>query len=163
MSKGAPKKRGTPKSVRLPVAARGMRIGLLGGSFNPPHEAHRDISLTALRRLGLDRVWWLVSPKNPLKESSGLPGVEARVAAATKMARHPRIDVTGFAGRSAYTIDLLAELKRRFPGVQFVWLMGADNLVQFHRWRAWEEIFALLPIAVFDRPLSGEEIAKLAQ
>ncbi len=138
--------------MRLPVAARGMRIGLLGGSFNPPHEAHRDISLTALRRLGLDRVWWLVSPANPLKDNSGLPGVEARVAVATEIARHPRIDVTGFAGPSAYTIDLLSELKRRFPGVEFVWLMGADNLAQFHRWRAWEDIFALLPIAVFDRP-----------
>ena len=138
--------------MRLPVAEPGMRIGLLGGSFNPPHEAHRKISLTALRRLGLDRVWWLVSPVNPLKDNSGLPSVEARVEAARETARHPRIEVTGFSGRSAYTIDLLTELKRRFPGVRFVWLMGADNLAQFHRWRAWEEIFALQPIAVLDRP-----------
>jgi len=138
--------------MRLPAAAPGMRIGLLGGSFNPPHEAHRSISLTALRRLGLDRVWWLVSPANPLKDNSGLPSIEARVEAATKLARHPRIEVTGFSGRSPYTIDLVTELKRRLPGVEFVWLMGADNLAQFHRWRAWEEIFAALPIAVFDRP-----------
>jgi nicotinate-nucleotide adenylyltransferase len=138
--------------MRLPAAAPGMRIGLLGGSFNPPHEAHRSISLTALRRLGLDRVWWLVSPANPLKDNSGLPSVQARVEAAAELARHPRIEVTGFSGRSAYTIDLLTALKRRFPGVEFVWLMGADNLAQFHRWRAWEEIFAFLPIAVFDRP-----------
>jgi len=138
--------------MRLPAAAPGMRIGLLGGSFNPPHEAHRSISLTALRRLGLDRVWWLVSPANPLKDNSGLPSVQARVEAATELARHPRIEVTGFSGRSAYTIDLVTELRRRFPGVEFVWLMGADNLAQFHRWRAWEEIFAALPIAVFDRP-----------
>jgi nicotinate-nucleotide adenylyltransferase len=138
--------------MRLPAAAPGMRIGLLGGSFNPPHEAHRSISLTALRRLGLDRVWWLVSPANPLKDNAGLPSVQARVEAAAELARHPRIEVTGFSGRSAYTIDLVTELKRRFPGVEFVWLMGADNLAQFHRWRAWEEIFASLPIAVFDRP-----------
>jgi len=138
--------------MRLPAAAPGMRIGLLGGSFNPPHEAHRSINLTALRRLGLDRVWWLVSPANPLKDNAGLPSVQARVEAAAELARHPRIEITGFSGRSAYTIDLVTELKRRFPGVEFVWLMGADNLAQFHRWRAWEEIFASLPIAVFDRP-----------
>ncbi len=129
-----------------------MRIGLLGGSFNPAHEAHREISLFALKRLGLDRVWWVVSPVNPLKDASGLPRLEARVEAARKMARHPRIDVTGFTGGSAYTVDLLTALKRRFPGVQFVWLMGADNLAEFHLWRDWEKIFGLLPIAVFDRP-----------
>ncbi len=129
-----------------------MRIGLLGGSFNPPHQAHREISLAALKRLGLDQVWWLVTPGNPLKDRSKLASLESRVEAARKMARHPRIEVTGFAGGSAYTIDLLAELKRRLPGVNFVWLVGADNLAQFHRWRAWEEIFAAMPIAVLDRP-----------
>jgi nicotinate-nucleotide adenylyltransferase len=134
------------------MAARNMRIGLLGGSFNPAHEAHREISLTALKRLGLDQVWWLVAPGNPLKDPSKLASLESRVEAARKMARHPRIEVTGFAAGSAYTIDLLAELKRRFPGVNFVWLMGADNLAQFHRWRAWEEIFAAVPMAVLDRP-----------
>lgn len=131
-----------------------MRIGLLGGSFNPPHAAHREISLTALKRLGLDQVWWLVTPGNPLKDASDLPSLKKRVAAAKELASHPRIEVTGFAGEraSAYTIDLLTELKRRFPAVSFVWLMGADNLADFHRWRAWQEIFGLLPIAVFDRP-----------
>ena len=129
-----------------------MRIGLLGGSFNPPHEAHLEISLTALKRLGLDRVWWLVTPGNPLKDPSKLASLESRVEAARKMARHPRIEVTGFAGGSAYTIDLLAELKRRFPGVNFVWLMGADNLADFHRWQAWQQIFESMPIAVLDRP-----------
>lgn len=129
-----------------------MRIGLLGGSFNPPHAAHREISLTALKRLGLDRVWWLVSPGNPLKDPARLPALEARIEAARKVARHPRIDVTGYSGGSAYSIDLLTALKRRFPGVQFVWLMGADNLAEFHRWRDWEQIFGLVPIAVFDRP-----------
>jgi nicotinate-nucleotide adenylyltransferase len=150
---GAPKE--SPKSkgaARLPMAAPSMRIGLLGGSFNPPHAAHREISLTVLKRLGLDQVWWLVSPANPLKDPATLPSLEIRVDAARKMARHPRIEVTAFAGGSPYTVDLLTELKRRFPGVNFVWLMGADNLAQFHRWRAWEKIFALLPIAVLDRP-----------
>jgi nicotinate-nucleotide adenylyltransferase len=134
------------------MAAPKMRIGLLGGSFNPPHEAHRQISLTALKRLGLDQVWWLAAPSNPLKDASKLSDLGARVEAARNMARHPRIEVTGFAGGSAYTIDLLTELRRRFPGVNFVWLMGADNLAQFHRWRAWEEIFTLMPVAVLDRP-----------
>ncbi|HEV7463920.1 MAG TPA: nicotinate-nucleotide adenylyltransferase [Methyloceanibacter sp.] len=136
------------------MAAPHMRIGLLGGSFNPPHEAHLEISLTALKRLGLDQVWWLVSPGNPLKDASKLPSLKKRVAAAQEAASHPRIEVTGFAGEkgSPYTIDLLTELKRRFPGVAFVWLMGADNLSDVHRWRAWQEIFAIMPIAVFDRP-----------
>jgi nicotinate-nucleotide adenylyltransferase len=134
------------------MAAPAMRIGLLGGSFNPPHEAHREISLSALKRLGLDRVWWLVSPANPLKDPSALQSLETRIEAARRMSRHPRIDVTGFGGASAYTVDLLTELKRRFPGVRFVWLMGADNLAQLHLWHDWEKIFALQPIAVFDRP-----------
>ena len=134
------------------MAAPGLRIGLLGGSFNPAHAAHRAISLEALKRLGLDRVWWIVSPANPLKDRSALPSQKARIDAARKIARNPRIDVTGFSGGSAYTVDLLAALKRRFPGVRFVWLMGADNLAEFHRWRDWEQIFGLVPIAVFDRP-----------
>jgi nicotinate-nucleotide adenylyltransferase len=129
-----------------------MRIGLLGGSFNPPHEAHRAISLEALRRLKLDRVWWLVAPRNPLKDPSALPSPEARVKAAQEVARHPRIDATSFSGGSVYTADLIAALTRRFPGVRFVWLMGADNLSGFHRWRDFEDIFARVPIAVFDRP-----------
>jgi nicotinate-nucleotide adenylyltransferase len=129
-----------------------MRIGLLGGSFDPPHAAHRAISLTALKRLGLDQVWWLVTPGNPLKEGSKPASLEGRVKSAMKLARHPRIEVTGFASASAFTIDVLMELRRRFPGVNFVWLMGADNLTDFHRWRAWEDIFALVPIAVLDRP-----------
>lgn len=133
------------------MAASGMRIGLLGGTFDPPHEAHREISLTALKRLGLDQVWWLVTPGNPLKTSKPA-SLESRVKAARTLARHPRIAITGFCAGSAYTIDLLLELKRRFPGVNFVWLMGADNLAEFHCWRAWEDIFAALPIAVLDRP-----------
>jgi len=136
------------------MAMPGMRIGLLGGSFNPAHDAHREISLTALKRLGLDRVWWLVTPGNPLKDVSKLPGLDKRVAAAKTIARHPAIEVTGFDGGSGagYTIDLLKTLIRRFPGVHFVWLMGADNLAHFHRWKAWPDIFATMPVAVLDRP-----------
>jgi nicotinate-nucleotide adenylyltransferase len=136
------------------MAAAGMRIGLLGGSFNPAHDAHREISLTALKRLGLDQVWWLVTPGNPLKDVSKLPGLAERVPAADRVAHDPRIKVTGFDGGSGsgYTIDLLKALKQRFPSVHFVWLMGADNLAQFHRWKAWPEIFATMPIAVLDRP-----------
>jgi nicotinate-nucleotide adenylyltransferase len=129
-----------------------MRIGLLGGSFDPAHDAHREISLTALKRLGLDSVWWLVTPGNPLKDVSKLPALAGRVAAAREIARHPRIAVTGFDGGTGYTIDLLKALKRRFPSVHFVWLMGADNLAQFHRWKDWAGIFSLVPIAVLDRP-----------
>lgn len=131
-----------------------MRIGLLGGSFNPAHEAHRDISLTALKRLRLDQVWWVVTVGNPLKDASQLTSLADRVVEAQRLARHPRITATGFevATGSNYTIDLILALKRRLPQVHFVWLMGADNLVSFHRWKAWPEIFGLVPVAVLDRP-----------
>jgi nicotinate-nucleotide adenylyltransferase len=151
-----PSKSLTPeeKAARLPMVSPRMRVGLLGGSFNPAHAAHVEISLTAQKRLGLDQVWWLVTPGNPLKRTSKLPSLSERVAAARKVANHPRIAVTGFPGEkgSTYTIDLLNELKRRFPGVSFVWLMGADNLAEFHRWRSWQKIFETTPIAVLDRP-----------
>jgi nicotinate-nucleotide adenylyltransferase len=141
--------------TQLPMAAPNMRVGLLGGSFNPPHQAHIDISLAALKRLDLDRVWWLVTPGNPLKDGAEVPHLAERVQAAKETAaKHPGIEVTGFGGQkgSPYTIDVLTELKRRFPMVKFVWLMGADNLADFHRWRAWDQIFRLTPIAVLDRP-----------
>lgn len=140
--------------LKAPAAASGMRIGLLGGSFDPAHEAHREISLAALKRLGLDQVWWLVTPGNPLKNVSKLPDLKTRVAAGARVANHPRIVVTGYDGctGSGYTIDLLKALRRRFSDVYFVWLMGADSLVDFHRWKSWPEIFSMLPIAVLDRP-----------
>jgi nicotinate-nucleotide adenylyltransferase len=151
-----PSKRLTPeeRAARLPMVSPRMRIGLLGGSFNPAHAAHVEISLTALKRLGLDQVWWVVTPGNPLKRSSKLLGLSERVEAARKIANHPRIAVTGFPGEKGppYTVALLTELKRRHPAVSFVWLMGADNLAEFHRWRSWQRIFETAPIAVLDRP-----------
>ena len=140
---------------RLPLHAPGLRVGLFGGSFNPPHEAHRAASLFAMRRLGLDRVWWLVTPGNPLKDADRLPRLEQRLAAARSLADHPRIDVTDLEATlgTRYSVDTLRMLKRRYPLVRFVWLMGADNLVNFHRWKNWRAIAALVPIAVVDRGL----------
>jgi nicotinate-nucleotide adenylyltransferase len=131
-----------------------MAIGLLGGSFNPAHEAHRLISLTALKRLGLSRVWWLVSPGNPLKSHSDLAPLDERVRRARRMADHPLIEVTAYEAAlgTSYTAETLRVLKTRRPGVRFVWLMGGDNLAGFHRWRDWRRIFELMPIAVADRP-----------
>jgi nicotinate-nucleotide adenylyltransferase len=141
----------------LPPHADGLRIGLLGGSFNPPHAAHRAVSLLAMKRLALDRVWWLVSPGNPLKDISALPSLAQRIAAAKAVAHHPRIDVTGIEAAlgTRYTADTLRRLLTRCPNVRFVWLMGADNLAQFHRWQDWQGIAALLPMAVIDRPTAS--------
>jgi nicotinate-nucleotide adenylyltransferase len=141
-------------SARLPRHARGLRIGLFGGTFNPPHQGHKQASLLALRRLRLDLIWWLVTPGNPLKENSGLPSLATRLAAASIVASHPKIAVTGIeeAIGSRSSFDTLLWLKRRCPGVEFVWIMGADNLSNFHRWQHWREICALMPIAVIDRP-----------
>ncbi|CAN2534013.1 nicotinate-nucleotide+adenylyltransferase [Methylocapsa aurea] len=140
--------------IRLPPHAPGMRIGLFGGSFDPPHEGHAHVSQVALRRLALDRLWWLVTPGNPLKETAGLPSLAGRIDAAKKIARDPRIAVTGIEAAigARYTADTLRFLHRRCPGVRFVWIMGADNLLQFHRWRDWEEIARTTPIAIVDRP-----------
>ncbi len=140
--------------VRLPPHAPGMRIGLFGGSFDPPHEGHALASRLALARLRLDRLWWLVSPGNPLKDTRGLAALSERIDAARRLARDPRIAVTGLEAEigARYTADTLRYLRARCPGVRFVWIMGADNLLQFHRWRDWEEIMRAVPVAVIDRP-----------
>jgi nicotinate-nucleotide adenylyltransferase len=137
------------------------RIGLLGGSFNPAHEGHREISLAALKLLRLDAVWWLVSPANPLKEGSGYDYApyEERMAAARRVADHPRIIVSNFEERRGlqYTVDTLQALLDLWPQIRFVWLMGADSLAGFHRWRNWRRIASLVPFAAFNRPGSAEE------
>ena len=145
---------GAASSRTLPPWAPGLRIGLFGGSFNPPHEGHRLASLTAMKRLGLDRVWWIVTPGNPLKDTGRLPDLGTRMAAVRRMARHPRIVVTGIEAviGTRYTVDTVAYLMRRCPGVRFVWIMGADNLLQLPRWRRWRELIDLVPIAAVDRP-----------
>jgi nicotinate-nucleotide adenylyltransferase len=128
--------------------------GLLGGSFNPAHHAHRSISLAALDALGLDEVWWLVSPGNPLKPAAGMAPLAARMASARAMARHAPIRPTAIEQRlgTRYTSDTLAKLVRRYPDRRFIWLMGADNLVQFSQWRQWRRIARTVPIAVIARP-----------
>ncbi len=132
---------------------RRRRIGLLGGSFNPAHEGHLHLSREALKRLGLDEVWWLVSPQNPLKSAAGMAPLSQRLAGARKMAGDPRIKVTDLerrlgARRTARTLDALTA---RFPALRFVWLMGADNLAQMPHWWRWTQIFKAVRVAVFDR------------
>jgi nicotinate-nucleotide adenylyltransferase len=144
----------SPGRIAFPNTSDGLRIGLQGGSFNPAHAAHRQLSLLALKRLQLDRVWWLVSPGNPLKDTRELPSLATRIEAAQEIAAHPAIQVTGLEAAlgTRYTVDTIVALRRRFPKVRFVWLMGADNLAQFHHWRNWERIAGQIPIAVIDRP-----------
>lgn len=131
-----------------------MKVGLLGGSFNPAHEGHAHVAETALARLGLDAVIWLVSPQNPLKSSHETQPLAVRMASARKQARGPRMIVSDAEGRmeAQYTLDTLRVLKARHPGVRFVWLMGADNLASFHRWKGWVEIMHEAPVAVVSRP-----------
>jgi nicotinate-nucleotide adenylyltransferase len=140
--------------VRLPPTCPGLRVGLYGGSFNPAHLGHRHVSRVALRRLGLDRIWWMVTPGNPLKDRTNLASIDARVAAAQAIAAHPRITVTAFESRigAQYTRQSLRYLTARHPSVRFVWIMGADSLATFHRWAGFREIAATMPIAIIDRP-----------
>ncbi|WP_422049374.1 nicotinate-nucleotide adenylyltransferase [Shimia sp.] len=150
----------------LPYVARGQRIGLLGGSFDPPHAGHVHITLEAMKRFGLDQVWWLVSPGNPLK-ARGPAGLGRRLLAARALMQHPRVFVSDFETQAGtrYTAETIARLQQAVPQAQFVWLMGADNLAQFHRWKDWQEIMARVPVGVLARP--GDRIeartAKAAQ
>lgn len=131
-----------------------MTVGLFGGSFNPPHAGHALVAEIALRRLRLDRLWWIVTPGNPLKSPGELAPLDNRIAASRALARDPRIRVTAFeAGhRLRYTADTIAFIRARRPGVAFVWIMGADNLAGFHRWQRWRQIATTVPIAIIDRP-----------
>jgi nicotinate-nucleotide adenylyltransferase len=141
-------------NVRAPLSAPGQRIGLMGGSFNPPHRAHLAISEGALKRLGLDQVWWLVSPGNPLKSHADLAPLDQRLAQCRALATDPRIKITALEADlgSPFTAVTVAFLTRRFPAVSFVWIMGGDNLAGFHRWRHWRDIAFSVPMAVADRP-----------
>lgn len=139
------------------------RIGLLGGSFNPAHRGHRHISLEVMRRLGLDEIWWLVSPQNPLKPADGMAPLAARLASARKLARRAPIRAKAIEAElgTSYTVDTLRELSRHYPQHRFVWIMGADNLLQFNRWKRWRDIAAQVPIVVVARPhyIKGARLA----
>ena len=130
------------------------RIGLLGGSFNPAHSGHRQLSIHAIRALALDEVWWMVSPGNPLKPAKGMAPFEARMASARAMARHAPIRVTAIEKRlkTRYTVDTLTKIPRVFPRHRFIWLMGEDTVAQFHQWKDWRGLARMVPIAVLSRP-----------
>jgi nicotinate-nucleotide adenylyltransferase len=140
--------------VKTPLVAPGLRIGVMGGSFNPPHEGHAIVAITAMKRLRLDQVWWLVTPGNPLKTNSSLAPLDARMAACRALAKGPRMRVTAFEAQlqTPYTAATLDFLQLRYPTVTFVWIMGADNLAGFHRWQHWRDIARHMAIAVVDRP-----------
>jgi nicotinate-nucleotide adenylyltransferase len=137
----------------IPYARAGQTIGLLGGSFDPAHEGHVHITREALKRLGLDQVWWLVSPRNPLK-TRGPAVLGRRLAAAKKLMQHPRVKISDFETLmgTRYTADTLQALQKSYPGVRFVWLMGADNMAGLHRWGNWRAIMEQVPVAVIARP-----------
>ena len=138
---------------QMPFAPQGLRVGLLGGSFDPPHAGHLHISTWALKEFGLDQVWWLVSPGNPLKEHGPAP-LEKRMAACRSLVQHPRIKVTDLESKlgTRYTAETLEKLLELYTGVRFVWLMGADNLASFHKWDRWSDIMEMVPIGVLARP-----------
>lgn len=149
--------RGRSRLRQLPHATPGLRVGLLGGSFDPAHAGHVHITHEALRRFGLDRVWWLVTPGNPLKADAPA-ALERRLAAARAIMRHPRVEVTDVEARlgTRYTAQTLQRLSVLYPGVRFVWLMGADNLATFHKWQNWRGIMRSVPVGVLARP--GEQV-----
>jgi nicotinate-nucleotide adenylyltransferase len=140
--------------LKMPHVESGMAVGLFGGSFNPPHAGHVLLAEIALRRLQLDQLWWIVTPGNPLKSLKELTPLKDRLAACERLAEDPRVKVTAFeaAHHIRYTADTLALVKRRNPDVNFVWLMGADGLKNFHLWQRWQKIALTFPIAVIDRP-----------
>ena len=141
-------------AVKTPLVFPGQRVGIMGGTFNPAHGGHGIVAETAVKRLQLDQLWVVVTPGNPLKANGGLPPLGERMRDARKFAKQPRMKVTGFEAElgTPYTAAMLNFLKRRYPDVHFVWVMGADNLASFDRWQHWQSIAAAFPIAVVDRP-----------
>lgn len=155
MAEAFPASRGIPaRYLRMPHVEKGMAVGLFGGSFNPPHAGHALVAEIALRRLRLDQLWWIVTPGNPLKSAAELAPLSERLRRSEAVAGDPRIRVTAFEARHSvrFTADTLALVKAHNPGVDFVWVMGADNLRDFHRWQRWRRIAMTVPIAVIDRP-----------
>lgn len=148
--------------LRMPHVEKGMAVGLFGGSFNPPHEGHALVAETALRRLGLDQLWWMVTPGNPLKDHKQLAPLAERIRMSESIAPGPRIKVTAFEKRlgQSYTAKTLERVQALNRGVNFVWIMGADNLATFHKWQNWRKIACTFPIAVIDRP--GSTLAYLS-
>jgi nicotinate-nucleotide adenylyltransferase len=140
--------------MRMPYVEKRMQVGLFGGSFNPSHAGHALVAEIALRSLQLDQLWWIVTPGNPLKAGRELAPLARRIELSEALADDPRIKVTGFeaAFNVRYTADTLDLVRKRNPGVDFVWVMGADNLAQFHHWQRWRAIVLTFPIAVIDRP-----------
>ncbi|WP_144049213.1 nicotinate-nucleotide adenylyltransferase [Liberibacter crescens] len=138
----------------MPHVECGMAVGLFGGSFNPPHEGHLELAKTALSKLKLDQLWWMISPKNPFKEKKNLASLSERVFLSQKIVNDPRICITTFEAflRRPYTLDSLLHIKSRYTSVNFIWLMGADNLKEFHYWYKWKKIVMTIPIAIIDRP-----------
>ena len=142
------------EATRLPPCEDGMTIGLFGGSFNPPHQGHVLVSETALKRGNFDRIWWLVSPGNPLKDTNELESLATRVRKCQQLVTHPKMQITAFEAKYKlrYTEETLALLQRLRPRINFVWLMGADNLKNFHQWQNWRKIAEMMPIMIVDRP-----------
>ena len=158
-------------AVKTPLVLSGQRIGVMGGSFNPPHEGHAIVATTALKRLKLDQLWWLVTPGNPLKLNGSLAPLAERIAACEQLILDPKMRVTAFEAqlKTPYTAATLGFLKARYPAVTFIWVMGADNLATFHRWQHWRGIARCMSIAVVDRPgwrlraLSSPAVLSLAR
>ncbi len=139
--------------IHLPLTVPGQRIGLFGGSFNPPHEGHLHVAETALKALELDRIWWLVSPQNPLKSTQQMARYEERLEAVRRQVRHPHMAVVELERvlGTRYTAELIRSAQHHYPKIHFIWIMGADNLAGFHRWKAWRALAERVPIAVIDR------------
>jgi nicotinate-nucleotide adenylyltransferase len=148
------KKANKPDYLKMPFVTKGMRVGLFGGSFNPPHDGHVLVAEMALKRLKLDQVWWMVTPGNPLKSHKELLSLNERIRQSREICKDPKIKVTGFEAtyKLSYTAETLDLIARKNRGVNFVWLMGADNLASFHTWQDWRGIAETFPIAVIDRP-----------